>query len=146
LREVLAKSFRRVVRRGVHQALDHGDGREWGTVASIAIVSVERAEENHWSSWLGEGVSGGGGASQSLSFSVRPGQSASCQRGRGWSCCGVGGRMLIRMVAWSDPVEGRDDASQERNAGNMCGLAKARSMVLGLWVPEKGTEYKRQGC
>jgi len=45
---------------------------------------------------------------------------------------------MITIGAWSDPVEGMDDASQERNAENMCGLAKARSMVLGLWVLEKG--------
>ena len=42
------------------------------------------------------------------------------------------------MGAWSDPVEGRDDASQARKAGNMWGLAKAGSMALGLWVPVKG--------
>jgi len=44
------------------------------------------------------------------------------------------------MGAWSEPVEGRADASQERNAKNICGLAKARSMVPGLWVPEKGNQ------
>ena len=54
-------SFRRVVRSGVHQALDFGEGRDRGAVFSITAVSVERAEENHWSSWLGEGVSGRGG-------------------------------------------------------------------------------------
>jgi len=42
------------------------------------------------------------------------------------------------MGAWSDPMEGIDDASQERKAGNMRGLANARSMTLGLWVPVKG--------
>ena len=42
------------------------------------------------------------------------------------------------MGEWSDRVEGRDNASKEQNAGDICGLAKARSMVLGLWVPEKG--------
>jgi len=31
-------------------------------------VSVERADENHWSSWLGEGALGGGGISQFLSY------------------------------------------------------------------------------
>jgi len=41
------------------------------------------------------------------------------------------------MGAWSDPVEGSNDASQERKAGNMGGLAKARSIALGLWVPVK---------
>jgi len=46
--------------------------------------------------------------------------------------------MEIKMRAWSDPLEGREDASQERKVGNICELAKARSMVLGLWVPVKG--------
>jgi len=76
--------------------------------------------------------------SQFCSLSVRPGQSPSCQRGLGLSLWGVGGRRAIIMGAWSEPVEGRDDASQERNAENICGLTKARSMVPGLWVPEKG--------
>jgi len=53
--------------------------------------------------------------------------------------------MVIKMGAWSDPVEGRDDASQERNAAVMCGLAKARSMLLGLWVPEKGNRVYTPG-
>jgi len=44
----------------------------------------------------------------------------------------------MRMGAWSDPVEGSIDASQEWKAGKMRGLANARSMVLGLWVPVKG--------
>ena len=56
-------SFRRVVRSGVHRALDLGDGGDRGAVVSITAVSVERAEENHWSSWLGAGVLGGGGMS-----------------------------------------------------------------------------------
>jgi len=46
--------------------------------------------------------------------------------------------MEIKMGAWSDPVEGRDDVSLERKAGNLCGLAKVRSMALGLWVPMQG--------
>ena len=70
-------SFRRVVRSGVHQALDLGDGRDRGAVVSIVVVSAERAEENHWSTWLGDGVSGRGGTSQFSSLSVKPGQSAS---------------------------------------------------------------------
>jgi len=78
-------SFMRVVRSGVHQVLDFGEGRERGAVALIVVVSVARAKENHWSSWLGEGASQGGGTSQSLSLLVRPGQSASCQRGLGLS-------------------------------------------------------------
>jgi len=71
-------SFRTMVRSGVHQALDLWDGRERGAVASILVVSVDRAEEDHWSSWVGEGVSGAGGTSQPLSLSVRTSQAASC--------------------------------------------------------------------
>jgi len=131
-------SFRRVVRRGVQQLFDLGDGRERGVVVLIAAVSAERAEENHWSSCLGEGFSRGGGMSQFFSLSVRPSQLASWQHGLGYMLWGVGGRRVIAMGAWSEPVEGRDDASQERSAENICGLAKASSMVPGLWVAEKG--------
>jgi len=87
---------------------------------------------------VGGGSVGGGWINQFLSLSVSPGQSASCQRGLGLSLWGEGGRMEIKMGAWSDPLEGREDASQERKEGNMCGLAKARSMALGQWVPVKG--------
>jgi len=52
-------SLRRVVRRGVHQLFDLMDGRDWGGVVSIAAVSEERAEENHWSGCPRKG--GGGG-------------------------------------------------------------------------------------
>jgi len=38
----------------------------------------------------------------------------------------------MMMGAWSDPVEGSNDASQERKAGNMRGLANARCITLGL--------------
>ena len=107
-------------------------------MASFAVVRAERAEKNHWSSCLGEGVSGGGGMRQSFRLSVKQGQSACCQRGQGLSLWGVEGRRAILMGTWSEPVAGRDNASQERNAKNICGLAKARSLVPGLWVPEKG--------
>jgi len=73
------------VRRWVHQALDFGEGREQVVLFSIVVVSVERAEENPWSSWLGEGALGGGGTCQLLSLSVSTGQSASCQLGLGLS-------------------------------------------------------------
>jgi len=85
VRGAFVNSFLRVVRSAVHHALDVGEGRERGVVASIAVVRAERAEETHWSSWLGEGASGEGGTSQFLSFSVRVSQSASCQRGLGVS-------------------------------------------------------------
>jgi len=120
------------VRRGVHHALDLGEGRERGVLFSITAVSAERAEENHWSSWLGDGAPGGGGICQFFSLSVSPGQSASCHRGLGLSSWGEGGRREIKMGAWSEPVQGSTDASQERKAGKMCGLVNARSITLGL--------------
>ena len=76
-------SFGRVVRSEVHQAFDFGEGRERGISLSIVVVSTERAEESHWSSWLGEVVSGGAGTCQFLSLSVSPGQAASGQWGQG---------------------------------------------------------------
>jgi len=92
-RAALLNSFRRVVRCGVHQGLDSGDGRKRGAVVSIAAVSMERAEAKHWSSWLAEGVSRGGGTSQSFSLSVRLGQWASCHRGLAlWLWAGGGRR------------------------------------------------------
>ena len=47
------------MRSGAHQALDFGEGRERAVLFSTVAVSTERAEENHWPSWLGDGVSGG---------------------------------------------------------------------------------------
>jgi len=58
-------SLQRVVRSGVHQALDRKERREPGAVASSVVVRMERAEEIHWSSWLGEEVSGGEGLASS---------------------------------------------------------------------------------
>jgi len=84
-------SFRRVVRRGLYQLYDFGGGRHRGAVVSNGVVRGERAEENHSSSCLGEGVSGGGGICEFLSLSVKPGQSASCERGLGLSLWGGGG-------------------------------------------------------
>jgi len=50
------------VSRGVHQDLDIGGGRERGVSFSIVVERAEWAEETHWSSWFGEGASGGGGS------------------------------------------------------------------------------------
>ena len=50
----------------------------------------------------------------------------------------VGAERWIRMGTWSDPVEGRVVASQDWKAGRMREFAKARSMALGLKVPERG--------
>ena len=51
----------RVVKRGVHQALDLGEGGEPGMEPLIIVLNVVREDEKHWSGWLGEGVFGGGG-------------------------------------------------------------------------------------
>jgi len=56
LRVAFVTTFQRVVRSGVHQALDFEEGCEQGAVTSTVAVSAERAEENHWSSWMGEGL------------------------------------------------------------------------------------------
>jgi len=48
VRVVFVNSLQRVVRKGVHQGLDPGEGRERGAVASIVVVRAVRAEENHW--------------------------------------------------------------------------------------------------
>jgi len=53
--------------------------------------------------------------SHCFSQSVRPSQYASCEGGLGLSLWGVGSRRVITIGAWSDPLEGRDDVSQERN-------------------------------
>ena len=119
LRLVFANCFHKMVRSGVQRGWDFGEGGERGVIASIVVVRAERAEENHWSSWLGEGVSGRRGISQFLSLSVRPGHSAFCQCGLGISFDVEGGRIEIRMGASSDPVEERANTSQERQPGNM---------------------------
>jgi len=54
------KSLQRVVRGEMHQRLHLGKGHERGGEASMIVVRAEKAEESHWSSWLGEGASGGG--------------------------------------------------------------------------------------
>jgi len=72
-RVAFVNSFRRVVRRGVHQLFDFVDGRDRGAVVSITLVRAGRAEENHWSNCLREGVSGAGGMSHPFILSVKPG-------------------------------------------------------------------------
>jgi len=120
-------SFRRVVRRGVHQLFDLGDGRERGAVASTTIVRAERAAENHWSSWLGEGEQGGAGMSQDFQpfrqvwpVSLLPAWPGLVVVGGGGTQgdCNAG---VVRVCRGEEP-----------NAENICGLAKAMSMALGL--------------
>ena len=80
----------------------------------------------------------GGGTRRALTGSSRRSQSALSHMGRGGARSLVGAVRRIRMGTWSDPVEGRVVASQDWKAGRMRGLAKARSMALGLKVPERG--------
>ena len=54
----LVNWLRRVVRRGVHQSFDLGEGLERGVWVSMVEMRVQRAEEYQWSSCLGEGLSG----------------------------------------------------------------------------------------
>jgi len=49
------------------------------------------------------------------------------------------------MGVWWDPVDGRDDVSHERKAEQICGLAKAMSIAIGLWVPVKGNRVYTPG-
>ena len=44
----------------------------------------------------------------------------------------------MTIGTWSEPVEGREVASQLLKAGNMCGFANARSMMLGICSPDRG--------
>jgi len=87
---------------------------------------------------IGRGSNWGEGTCQSLTLSVRLGQSTTCQRGLGLSLWGEGGWREIKIGAWSDPVEGREDESHEQKADKTSGLANARSMVLRLSVPVNG--------
>jgi len=90
-RVAFENSWRSVVRRGVHQGLDLRQAQERGGMPSFFGVRAVRPDENQWSSWLGEGVSGRGGICQSLSLMGRADQSASCQHGLGWWLWGDGG-------------------------------------------------------
>ena len=80
----------------------------------------------------------GGGTRRPLIGSSRRSQSAWSHMGRGGARSLVGADRRMRMGTWSDPVEGREVASQDWKAGRMRGLAKARSMALGLKDPERG--------
>ena len=64
--DALAYSLRRVVRRGVHQGFDLGEGREVGVWRRTVAVRVSREWANHVSNWSGEGERGGGGMRRCL--------------------------------------------------------------------------------
>ena len=97
-----------------------------------------REEENQWSSWGGAGLMGGGGTTNEWSGVSRESQSVSSDLGRGVEGVCEGEASVMTIGTWSEPVEGREVASQLLKARNMCRLAKARSMTLGLCSPDRG--------
>ena len=123
--QALAYFLRSVVREGVHQGFDLGEGREVGVWRRIAAVRVSREWENHVSSWSEEGESGAGGMRRALMGSSRFSQSALSHMGRGGARSLDVAARWMRNGTWSDPVEDRTVASQDRKAGRMRGLAKS---------------------
>ena len=136
--QALAYSLCSAVRVGDHQGFDLGEGRETGVWRRIVAVRASRECVNHASSWSGEGDNGAGGMWRALMGPSKASQSALSHMGRGGPRSLVGAARRTSMGTWSDPVEGREMASQDRNAGRIWGLAKERSMALGLKVPESG--------
>ena len=104
------------------------------------MVATRESREwaNQVSSWSGEGESGEGGTRRSFNGPSRHSQSAMSHMGLGGAHASVSEARRMTMGTWSDPVEGRVVASQDWKAGRMRGFAKARSMALGLKVPERG--------
>ena len=49
---------------------------------------------------------------------------------------------VMTIGTWSEPVKGREVASQHLKAGNVCGFANARWMTLGLWSTDRGYRVK----
>lgn len=118
----LEYSLWRVVRRGVQKGLECGEGFESGVADLIRAVRTLREEENQWSSWEGEGLTGGGKTIKERSGASRESQTVSTQLGRGMVGVCEGEANMMTMGTWSEPVEGREMASQLRKAGNMCGF------------------------
>ena len=72
----------------------------------------------------------------------RESQSVSSHLGRGAvGFCDDEANMMT-IGTWSEPVNGREVASQHLKAGNLCGFANARSMTLGLCSPDRGYRVK----
>ena len=134
----LAYSLRRVVREGVHQGFDLGEGRETWVWRRINAVRASREWANHGSSWSGDREVGAGGMWRFLTGVSRLSQSALSHMGRGGARMSDGAARRMRMGTWSEPVEASDVASQDKKAGRMRGLAKARLIALGLKEPERG--------
>ena len=134
----LLYSLRSVVRSGVHQGFDLCEGRERGVASSRRAVWVFDEDENHSLSWAGEGWGGAGGVRKATSRRRRESQSVRSQQGVLGRGVPSGGASVMRMGTWSEPVEGRDEASQDAKAGAIYGLAKARSITPGLCDPERG--------
>ena len=124
-------SLRNAVSRGVHQGLDLREGRERGVSSSRRAVREFSEEENHSSSWAGDGCEGAGGMQKDWRWGFRVSQLVRSQQGVLGRVFSVEGARVMRMGTWSDPVEGRDVVSHSSKAGAMRGLAKARSIEIG---------------
>ena len=61
VRVALWYSLRNAVSRGVHQGLDLREGRDRGVSSSRRAVREFSEDENHASSWAGDGCEGAGG-------------------------------------------------------------------------------------
>ena len=138
VRMALWYSLRSAVSRGVHQGLNRREGRERGVSSNRRAVREFSEDENQASSWGGEGCEGAGGMQNDRRWGPRDSQLARSQQGvlgRGFP---AGGARVMRMGTWSEPVEGSVVVSHSMKAGDMRGLAKARSIAPGLWEPERG--------
>lgn len=84
-------------------------------------------------------VGGGAGCVQKLSRQeCRASQSVKSQQGALGSRLSSGDYRVIIMGTWSEPVEGRVEASHGEKAGDICGLEKAKSITPGLWDSRRG--------
>ena len=130
------------MRWGGHQGLECGERFEVGVTDLTRAVRTLTEERNQWSSWRGEGLMGGGGTVKERRGASSEGQSVSSHLGRGATRFGAGEASLMTIGTWSEPVEGREVASQLLKTGNMCGFANARSIMLGLYCPDREYQVK----
>jgi len=131
-------SPRRMVRWGVHQGLEQGEGLD------TSVCSLRRAtrrlsdSEIHSFNFGRVGHDGAAGPLKSLRIGFRVSQSVSAHLGRGgfWFREGVARVIVIGM--WSDPVEGRE-ASQLFTRGRRRGFAKRGLSPRGRHYLLRGT-------
>ena len=79
------------------------------------------------------------------SGSSRERQSVSSHIGRGTEGVCEGEANVMTIGTWSEPVERREVGSQLLKAGNRCGFANGRSMMLGFCSPDRGYRVKTPG-